>query len=331
MRTKLLGDTGLKVTIIGLGLAALGRPGYITLKHAEDLGHGTTVLEMEQHAHQVLDAAWKDGIRYFDAARSYGRAEAFLATWLLKRQISPDDVTVGSKWGYTYTADWKVGAEINEVKDHSIKKLRQQRRESDEILGRYLSLYQIHSATLESGVLEDKAVLDELSLYQEQGLKIGLSLSGPKQSATLLKALNITVNGRPLFDCVQATWNIFEPSVGGALMAAHQKGMGVLVKEALANGRLTDKNDDPLDLEKIQSLRQAAAEQQTTMDAIALAAVLAQPWADVVLSGATTAAQLLSNVAATNVVWNNKWQAQFDLLAESPEDYWKKRSALKWN
>jgi aryl-alcohol dehydrogenase-like predicted oxidoreductase len=331
MKTKKLGDTDLVVTPIGLGLAALGRPGYITLKHAEDLGHSYTVTEMEQHAHQVLDTAWDVGIRYFDAARSYGQAETFLASWLAKRQIHPDKVTVGSKWGYTYTANWRVGADVNEVKDHSLEELRRQRRESDENLGAYLNLYQIHSATLESGVLEDERVLAELARYQELGLKIGLTLSGPKQSATLMKALEININGRRLFDCVQATWNLLETSVGDALMVAHQNGMGVLIKEALANGRLTDKNDDPAFSEKLEKLRQAASEQHTTVDAIALAAVLARPWVDVVLSGAATSAQLLSNVAVIDVVWSDELHEQLALLAEPPEEYWRKRSTLSWN
>ena len=64
---------------IGVGLAALGRPGYINLGHSVDVGD-TTVEAMEAHAHQVLDAAYEGGVRYFDAARSYGRGEAFLAS-----------------------------------------------------------------------------------------------------------------------------------------------------------------------------------------------------------------------------------------------------------
>ena len=79
MRT--LGATGLPVSPLGLGLAALGRPGYINLGHDGDVGD-TDVDAMERHAHEVLDAAYEGGVRYFDAARSYGRAEAFLASWL---------------------------------------------------------------------------------------------------------------------------------------------------------------------------------------------------------------------------------------------------------
>jgi aryl-alcohol dehydrogenase-like predicted oxidoreductase len=118
--------------------------GAINLGHAADLARDYDLARMEAHAHAVLDAAWEAGVRYFDVARSYGRAEAFLASWLVKRQISPGAVTVGSKWGYTYTAGWQAQAERHEVKDHPLPTLLRQAAESREILGPYLGLYQIH-------------------------------------------------------------------------------------------------------------------------------------------------------------------------------------------
>ena len=69
---------------IGLGLAALGRPAYINLGHGEDVAD-PSVERMERTAHEVLDAAYEGGVRWFDAARSYGRAEDFLASWLASR------------------------------------------------------------------------------------------------------------------------------------------------------------------------------------------------------------------------------------------------------
>ena len=89
METTPLGKTGLTVSRIGLGLAALGRPGYINLGHADDLGGDREVAAMEAQAVVVLDAARKAGVRYFDAARSYGRAEAFLAPGWRSRGSSP--------------------------------------------------------------------------------------------------------------------------------------------------------------------------------------------------------------------------------------------------
>lgn len=332
MESRTLGKSGLVVTRMGLGLAALGRPGYINLGHAADLGHDHDAEQMAARAHRVLDAAWSAGVRYFDAARSYGRGEEFLARWLSGRGINPRDVAVGSKWGYTYTADWQVEAEAHEVKDHSLATLQRQIAESREWLGPQLDLYQIHSATLESGVLEDQAVHRELArLRADSGLAIGLSLSGPRQAETLRRAMDVTVDGMRLFDCVQATWNVLEPSVGPALAEAHASGMGVIVKEALANGRLTTRNDDPAFAAQRRVLDRHAGRLGTTVDALAIAAALAQPWVDVVLSGAARIEHLRSNLDALEVAWDDPASAALEPLRESPEDYWSTRSRLPWN
>ena len=154
----------LRVTPLGVGMAALGRPGYINLGHGEDFRDGRTVEDMERRAFAVLDAAWDAGVRYFDAARSYGRGEAFLGAWLRRREIPEGDAVVASKWGYTYTADWQVQAAHHEVKEHSLAVLQRQWQESRENLGDHLHLYQIHSATFDSGVLENGEVHRELCL-----------------------------------------------------------------------------------------------------------------------------------------------------------------------
>ncbi|HEX6620149.1 MAG TPA: aldo/keto reductase [Solirubrobacteraceae bacterium] len=317
MRT--LGATGPPVSALGLGLAALGRPGYINLGHAADVGD-THVEAMERHAHEVLDAAYEGGVRYFDAARSYGRAEAFLSSWLGRRGLSRDDVTVGSKWGYTYTADWRVDADEHEVKDLSVSTLRRQLGETRALIGEHLALYQIHSATLESGVLDDAQVHEELGRLREEGVRIGFTATGPCQAATIEHALE--VGG---FDAVQATWNLHERSATAALAAAHEAGLGVIVKEALANGRLTERGDAD------GRLTAAARERGTTPDALALAAVLARPWVDVVLSGAATVDTLRSNVAALDARWDARVEEELAPLAEPPEDYWERRSELAWN
>src|SRR3954469_7067992 len=202
---------------IRLGLAALGRPGHITLRHARDLTGDCEPGAMEAHAHSLLDAAYAGGMRYFDAARSYGRAEDFLASWLLTRRIVPGAVVIASKWGYTYTAGWRVDAERHEVKDHSLATLARQFAETTTRLGAYLSLYQIHSATLESGVLGDDAIIDELVRLKATGLRIGLTLTGASQSDVLRRALEITRDGDRVFDAVQATWNLLERGAGSAL------------------------------------------------------------------------------------------------------------------
>jgi aryl-alcohol dehydrogenase-like predicted oxidoreductase len=314
-----LGSTGLTATRVGLGLAALGRPGYINLGHGSDLGGDTDEASMEHRAHVVLDAAYARGVRYFDAARSYGKAEAFLGSWLDQRQLAPRDVTVGSKWGYTYTAGWRVDAAVHEVKDLSAGTFRRQLAETKSLLGPRLRLYQIHSATLDSSVLDDAAVLEELARQRASGLAIGLTVTGPGQAETITRALE--VGG---FDTVQATWNLLERAAGPALAAAHAAGVGVIVKEALANGRLAGPG-------QIAQLHEAARRLGCTPDAIALAAALAQPWADVVLSGASTVLQLESNLAALALELTPDMVQRLDGLREDPAAYWKTRAALPWN
>jgi aryl-alcohol dehydrogenase-like predicted oxidoreductase len=331
MEKRPLGKTGLTVTRLGLGMAALGRPGYMTLGHADDLGRRYEPAAMEAHAHTVLDSAYAAGVRYFDVARSYGQGERFLASWLAARDLSPGRVTVGSKWGYTYTADWKVEAEKHEIKEHSLAVLRRQIGESRGILGKHLNLYHIHSATLDSGVLDNADVIRELARLRSEGLVIGLSVTGAKQTDTIRRAMKVIVDGVPLFGCVQATWNVLEPSAGPALAEAHAAGLGVIVKEALANGRLTGRNDDPAFAPVRKVLEQTASRLRTTLDALSLTAVLAQPWPDVVLSGAATVDQMRSNAAALAVRWDAEAAANLASLAQKPAAYWSERLGLRWN
>lgn len=326
MQNRRLGVTGLQVSCLGLGLAALGRPGYINLGHAHDLHLNYDPAAMETHAHEVLDAAWAAGIRYFDVARSYGKGEAFLASWLRRRKIDPNAVTVGSKWGYTYTAGWRVDAEKHEIKDHTLPVLLRQLAETRSILSDYLNIYHIHSATIESGVLDDSAVLDELARLKDTGVAVGLSVTGVRQPDIILKSLTLQRGGVRLFDVVQATWNLLERSAGPALMEAHAAGMGVIIKESLANGRLTARNSDPAFVEKSRLLYESAAAHGCSDDALALAAVLSQPWANVVLSGAAAVEQLRANLEAMRITVDD-----LPNVGESPQEYWHTRSQMAWN
>ncbi|HEY6693257.1 MAG TPA: aldo/keto reductase [Solirubrobacteraceae bacterium] len=299
---------------IGLGLAALGRPAYINLGHADDLGADRSPDALRDRTHAVLDHAYAAGVRYFDAARSYGRAEEFLGGWLRARD--PAGVFVASKWGYTYTANWRIDAEDHEVKDLSAATLRRQLAETREHLGSWLRLYQIHSATVESGVLADDEVLGELAALRDSGVQIGLTATGARQADTIDAAV-----ATGAFDAVQATWNLHERTAGDALARAHAAGMRVIVKEAVANGRLTGRAAPP-------ALVAAARERSVGPDAVAIAAALAQPWSDVVLSGASTEAMLDSNLAALSL------DVDPDLLlelAEPADAYWATRSELSWN
>ncbi|MEV7137582.1 aldo/keto reductase [Streptomyces tauricus] len=308
---------------IGLGLAAIGRPGYITLGRDEDLGEDRSVDALRTRTHELLDAAYAQGVRYFDAARSYGRSEEFLAGWL-KARPGIDDIVVGSKWGYTYTADWRTDAEAHEVKDHSLATYERQRAESAELLGDRLDLYQIHSVTPESPALTDKELHAELAEAAARGLTVGFSTSGPAQADAIRAALAVTVGSAPLFRTVQATYNVLDTSAGPALAEAHEAGLTVIIKEGMANGRLADPHAPA-------TVRAVAEEAGVGSDAVALAFVLRRPWAGVVLSGAATTNQLASNLHAAVVDLDDGQAARLDTLAEEPTAYWEHRGTLPWH
>ena len=310
---------------LGLGLAAIGRPAYLTLGRDADLPGDRSPAALEARTHELLDAARELGIGYVDTARSYGRAEQFLASWLRGADAAP---FVASKWGYRYTADWRPDAIEHEVKEHTAAALERQLAETRELLGPWLRLHQVHSLTADSPLWTDRPLQRRLAEVRAAGLEVGFSTSGPAQADAVRRGLELSVDGAPLFTSVQTTWNLLEPSAAPALAEASAAGARVVVKEAVANGRLTGRGtaaDSPLGA--------AARARGVGVDTVALACALAQPWCDVVLSGAVTVPQLRSNAAARDLVAGTGragWAAAGWLQPEDPAAYWSARSRLGW-
>lgn len=308
------------VRAIGLGLAALGRPGYLTVGHGRDFASGATVDDLRTRTHELLDFAWDAGVRYIDAARSYGLAERFLGEWLAARPGRRDALIIGSKWGYTYTGDWQIDADVHEVKDHSAATFERQWTQTQDALGGPPDIYLVHSLTSDSPVLDDSGLIGYLTGLAEEGVIVGFSTSGPDQSDVIDRALAMA-DDVP-FRAVQTTWNVLEPSAGPALARAHHAGWFVVAKEAVANGRLTDRGDVP----RFQAAAQSAG---LSPDVLAIATAVHQPFVDITLSGAATIDQLRSNLDAATVGSD----IVHDLpagLAENPDDYWSTRSDLPW-
>ena len=313
-----------------LGLAALGRPAYLTLGRAASLPADRSVASMRGRCHQVLDAAYDAGIRHVDVARSYGLAEQFLADWL--RERGHGDVEVSSKWGYTYVGGWRLDAEVHEVKAHDLEQFTVQWTQTRDLLGDVVSLYQVHSLTADSPLFGDGPLLAALAALRDSGVQVGFSTSGPEQAAAVRAATAIELGGSRLFSACQSTWNLLEPSAGDALSEANAAGVRVLVKEALANGRLA--------LDAPATLMQVATRSGAGPDAGALAAAAAQPWADRVLLGPDSVEQLRSNLRARELAVDARSERSGALsaedlaalagLAEPPEAYWAQRSELAW-
>ncbi|GHF51707.1 aryl-alcohol dehydrogenase-like predicted oxidoreductase [Amycolatopsis bartoniae] len=301
-------------------MAALGRPAYINLGRAEELPAQRDVDAMRRATYAVLDAAYAAGVRWIDVARSYGRAEEFLAGWLARREHH--DLTISSKWGYTYVGAWRMDAAMHEVKEHSASSFSRQWSESRALLGSAINLYQVHSLTVDSPLFTDEPLQRALSALGDDGVRVGFSTSGPRQGEVIRRAFDLQVAGRPIFTAVQSTWNVLEPSAGRALAEAHAAGNLVLVKETLANGRLV--------VAPPAVLGRIAARHGVGPDAVAVAAVLARPWADVVLVGPASPAQLSSNLGATGLNLADGELRALATLAETPGEYWGRRSSLHW-
>lgn len=314
---------------IGLGTAAIGRPHYINIKSSPQTSNSFQKEEFIKQGIQTLSAAYKKGIRHFDTAPGYGIAEQILLEWIEKEQ--PQNISISTKWGYTYVANFQLDAVQHEVKEHSLDKLNEQWKFSSQLLP-HVNIYQIHSATFDSGVLDNQEVLNRLfELKHEHKIEIGLSASGEQQNDIIEKALSIEVKGELLFDSFQVTFNIFEQSclvLNDQLVSSGKK---VIVKEALANGRIFLNQQFPNYNRAYALLDQLATKYKVGFDAIAIRFCMdtLQPYS--VLSGATEEGQLTANLAALSFELLPVEIAKLKDLAVQPELYWTERKALKWN
>ncbi|QXP79752.1 MULTISPECIES: aldo/keto reductase [Winogradskyella] len=315
-------------TKIGLGLAALGRPDYLNIR--PDSNIDKSVATFRNTAFKVLDEAYQLGIRDFDVAPSYGLGEEFLQNWNDSRGYK--DVCLSTKFGYTYVANWEIGfSGKHEIKEHSIEKLNEQWEVSKALLPN-LKIYQIHSATLDSGVLTNNAVLSRLNeLKQEYQLEIGISSSGTEQVKIIEEARKIEFNGEALFNSYQVTFNIFEQSTFQILKELINEGKTVIIKEGLANGRIFKYDKFKAYDKAYNYLETLSNKYNAGNDAIALRFIMDYLEPKVVLSGASNSIQLEQNLKASNFVLTEDEITTLKSFAVSKDHYWNERSDLEWN
>ncbi|UXX78442.1 aldo/keto reductase [Reichenbachiella carrageenanivorans] len=309
---------------IGLGTAAIGRPQYINIKPSP-----TTSFELEafrQAGLHTLDEAYAAGIRYFDTAPGYGMAEQLLIDWLERQEDL--EIEIATKWGYEYVANFDPNAEIHELKNHSLAQLEKQWKSSKALSPRLTTL-QIHSATFDTGVLDDESVLQRLAeLKVEHQLVIGLSCTGDNQVDVLKYALDIQVEDQQLFDVYQVTYNILDQSLASIISELEDK--RVVIKEGLANGRLF-RNENYSNYHRLYDrLEQMAEQYDVGIDAVALRFCLDTVDPFMVLSGAANAKQLRENLKANTFQLTQDEIAELKVFSQSPKAYWAERKQLSW-
>ncbi|MGY8910784.1 MAG: aldo/keto reductase [Flavobacteriales bacterium] len=312
---------------LGLGTAALGRPQYINVRQ-NDVDN-SDLAAFRKQSFQVLEDAYNAGIRYFDTAPGYGLAEELVLDWLETKD--DNSIEIATKWGYTYTANFDANATVHEVKEHSLAKLNEQWNFSKQLLP-YLKVYQIHSATLETGVLENQEVLKQLAfLKKEYNLKIGLTTTGTNQVEVIKKALDVFVDGKQLFDVFQVTYNFLEQSLLEIIDELHQQNKKIVIKEALANGRVFSNKNYTHYQEMYVSLEKLSKKHKVGIDAIALKYCEQTIPKSTVLSGASNANQLKENLKINSFSLSADDINLLKSFKTDTEHYWSERKNLEWN
>jgi len=313
---------------IGLGTAAIGRPAYINLKQKK--GKNEFVLEkFRQNGVKILDKAYEKGIRYFDTAPGYGMAEQMLLDWVIEKQDT--NIEIATKWGYTYVANFDPNAIQHEIKEHSLRKLDDQWNVSKSLLP-YLTSYQIHSATFETGVLENEKILHRLAtLKNEHGLHIGITTTGFNQVEVLKKAMDIEVDGTELFNLFQVTYNVFDQSFASIAKAISKQNKRVVIKEAMANGRIFPNKKYPHYAKAYERLKKLAQKYVVGIDAIGLRFCIDSFPIYKILSGAANEQHLTDNLKAAEFKLEVEDIKSLKELAVDSTQYWNERKQLAWN
>ena len=312
---------------LGLGTAALGRPQYINVR--QDNATNTDLETFRKHSFQVLEEAYNAGIRYFDTAPGYGLAEELVLEWVQTKNDS--SIEIATKWGYTYTANFDANATVHEIKEHSLAKLNEQWNFSKQLLP-YLKVYQIHSATLETGVLENTEVLAQLGfLKKEHHLQIGLTTSGTNQVEVIKKALEVFVDGKPLFDLFQVTYNFLDQSLQKISDELIKQNKTIVIKEALANGRVF-RNKTYTNYNNLYNVLEILSKKHTVgVDAISLKYCEQTISNSIVLSGASSTNQLKENVKLNDFSLSTNEIELLNSFKTAPELYWTERKQLQWH
>jgi aryl-alcohol dehydrogenase-like predicted oxidoreductase len=317
-----------KQSIIGLGTAAIGRPSYINIRQ-ENASKTFDLEAFKQNGIAVLEMAYEKGVRYFDTAPNYGLAEDLLINWAKRKE--DESIEIATKWGYTYTANFDANAGQHEHKEHSLERLNDQWKVSKELLPN-LTTYQIHSATFETKVLENDAILNRLmELKLTHQLKIAITVSGDNQVDILKKAVEINVNGEELFDAFQVTYNVFDQSLATIADDLTKANKRLIIKEALANGKVFPNTNFPHYENLYQALSQLSKKYNVGVDAIALRFCVDTIAPFKVLSGAAISDHITANLKVNDFELTN---TEIDLLkrfAIEPKDYWQERKQLDWN
>jgi aryl-alcohol dehydrogenase-like predicted oxidoreductase len=312
---------------IGIGTAAVGRPLYINIRHNKST-RDFSLPAFKSDGLKLLQEAYANGIRFFDTSSGYGLAESLLENWL-KGKTDPG-IAVGTKWGIKYMANFDMNAQVHEQKEHSLELLNIQWDFSKNLLP-FLKVYQIHSATMETGVLDNKSILERLyQIKNDNGIVIGISTTGINQVEVIQKAMDIEIGNEPLFGSFQSTFNVMEQSILQLKPAFLDKNMRLIMKESLANGRLIPNQIYKRHGELYRYLNDLSRKYDVGPDAIAIRFCIDSFPGAICLLGPSNPAHLHSNLKVNTFRLEEPEMEFLRGCNIEPESYWNERKKLRW-
>jgi aryl-alcohol dehydrogenase-like predicted oxidoreductase len=224
-----LGRTGLEVSPVALGTAALGI----------DYGlPGSPDFERPSFdsAVSLVRRSFDAGINFFDTAPAYGSAEDILGTAL----TGMPGVVIASKAAITWNDEAATAAYIAGELRRSVERSAMHLRR-----GR-IDVLSLHSATEQN--LRDVRLLRALDALREEGLvtAIGATVYGEKAALAAIDSGTI--------DVVQVPFNILDQRASRCVFPkAHSRGIGLVIRSALLKGALTRRwRTMPPELGKLQ-------------------------------------------------------------------------------
>jgi aryl-alcohol dehydrogenase-like predicted oxidoreductase len=314
MRYRPLGDSGLMVSVTGLGCNNFGRR-----------------LDLDA-TRAVVNAALEAGVTLLDTSDTYGNgggSEELLGEVLAGRR---DEVVLATKFGhqdfdmgYGPAAGAKGGrAYIRRAVERSLRRLRTD----------YLDLYQIHTPDPVTPVAETLAALGELVAEGKVRYLGHSNFTGWQIADAAHVAL---AAGTAPFISAQNHWSLLERGAETEVVpAARHFGLGVLPYFPLANGLLTGKvrkGQAPppgsrlagrpgylteAKLDRVEALISWAAERGLTVLEVAVGALAAQPGCTSVIAGATSPEQVKANAVAADWIPSAADLAELDRIVPPP-------------
>ncbi len=309
MEYRKLGNSGLKVSVVGLG------------------GNNFGGRADEQTSIKVISHALETGINFIDTAASYtdGHSEELVGKAVKGKR---PQVIIATKFG----ARRSVGP--NELPASRNNIMRSVESSLRRLATDYIDLYYLHYPDSETPIEETMRALDDLV---RSGKVRYLACSN--FAAWQLADAVWTSESRNLacFIAVQSRYNLLDRSIEKELVPCCQAhGVGVIPWGPLASGFLTGKYErgkavpagtrfasmthiygdvmTEANFEKLDKLEHFSRERGHTTGELAIAWLLAHPWLGSVIAGAMSAGQLGENVKAAEWKLNQEDMAQLDKI-----------------